>query len=369
METSTPEISFNNINMKRIKEPIDLNLENLGHLSEEYTIDFSETPLFENEENNFFQKTPIQIPKSPILEKIEEINVYSKSPIINKIPIINVKPIGLLSSNNELKFNTKISDTLEKGNLSISKNRYVNLSEDEKLNKKIYILEKFEILKENFLNWEIKIPGDEYSLDQMHTIYDNYIKRISISLQCGEWKSMLALILLCFEFCCKKFLKIDIIGFAKSEMEKKYKYDRILFKLGEERYSLQSSESSAFEQLMTFTGLNAGIFIFCKYIAPYIGGDGSMEIVKNIIDNFIDGDSISKLDSYKINSSNTVENKENKENKENGGLVGMFNSLVGDSSNGDYSKLITNIGSVAGKFFNNNNNTGIVKPKVKKVIW
>ena len=363
----SPTISSFPLN-KSIKEPIDIDFGAIQSIIGNFDIDLTDTP-----------EKKINVEETPIKSKAKTIEIYSPYQCKSKLPIINVKPIGVLNSNT-LEFNTKISDTIENNKIQ-KRGIYSNLSEYDKISKKIFFNEKFEILKENFPEWNIKLPDDSYSLDQIHDVYDNYIKRIAISIQCGEWKSMLAILLLMIEFCALKFCKIDIRGFAKAEMRKTNKYNRILHKLGEERYNAEGGESSAMEELIKLVGLNIIIFVFMKYVAPYIGGDASMEIIQNVLNNFIDNDNSSTLEKFQISEptkkENTNESNSNSDSNSDSGsnLGNILTSIVGNSKDlksGDYSNILTSIGSFASTFLgntNNNNNTTINKPTKKKINW
>ena len=340
----------NSINMKKL---LELDIEPLGINNNLIFIDINKTPIH-NTEN--IENDKIFIPESPkLINERKEIDIYSKSPILKKIPTIKVNPVG--STNN-------VTGEIEK----------CSKINNENIDRRIFLIEKFNYLKEHFPDWDINIPNDSYDIVHMENLYDVYLKKITISLQCGEWKTFLACFLLFFEIVVLRWLKLDIQGFALAEIKKTAKYNRILYKYGEERYSKDSEEASAVWQLVQAVGLNAMVYIFLKYIKPFLGGDLTAQVFENLINTFIENDGTNKLDKFSLNYNEEKKSEEKEKPKEipkeePNILSSLLGAFSGGNESGDYSKIIGNIGNMATKLMNPEKKNTVEKINKKIVKW
>jgi hypothetical protein len=171
---------------------------------------------------------------------------------------------------------------------------YSTMSVREQLDMRVVFKHKFQRLRTEYPDWGIQDPLESYSLDQIHDVYENIIKSITISYSSSQKKIYLVLGFYLFEIFGTHVLGLNMKGYGASQCNALNKYDSLMMELGE-KYYIQGAGNWPIEARLLFTvALNALIFIAIKWIGGKIG-DGADTVIQNIVDKLINnGEILSK---------------------------------------------------------------------------
>jgi hypothetical protein len=148
---------------------------------------------------------------------------------------------------------------------------------------------KFTILIENHPKWKIIAPPDTYTLDQKHTLYEIYVRKIVASMNTGQWKIYLILMWLCVEILCVKGLGIDASGYTKMQIASMNKYDTMLVKLGEKYHSNAEGSWSIEGKLIFASVFQCCVFMGIKFVTSYLGAESFAGDFQNQLEGILSG--------------------------------------------------------------------------------
>lgn len=229
---------------------------------------------------------------------------------------------------------------------------------------------KFGILREKFPNLNVIELHESLDLDQMHDLYDYYIKHILISKETGQYKAYMVIFLMFIEVIGVKLLKLNMSGYTISQLKIINRYDSLFAELGEKWLVSGGSGWPVEARLMMMMLFNAVIFLVVRYLCSWLGVEGLADTLQNMIDKMLNGPDIMGSvvgGSAPVGappSNNYVPTEEphvSQEPEQTGGanpIDGIMNAFSGFlSKNGSsITETIANIGtSITGKMQNNNN--------------
>ena len=197
---------------------------------------------------------------------------------------------------------------------------------------------KYNSLKLNYPDYNIVFNRDK-NLNLLHKNYHGYIKNIYSHMNIGQTRLAYILCLLVVEVVCIKVFSLPMAGYTKMEMKRMYKYNSLMIELGEAMCPETGGEGdkkSIEWRIASALIWNIIVFLGIKILSNYMGGEGMIETVRNIVD---------KLFENNINFEN-IENGEAKNINDDEGeiLSGLFDGS-GDSAN-ELGEFISSIGSV-----------------------
>ena len=166
---------------------------------------------------------------------------------------------------------------------------YANMSAAQQADMRIIFRSKFHTLRENFPGWSIIDPPASFSLDQIHDMYEGYVKQIVVSLNCNQWKVYLIIMFLAIEVFCIRILGLDARGFTMAQLRIMTRYDQVLVELGEKYYVQGPSSWPVEARILMMAGFNGIIFIAVKYLSKWVGGDAMAGPLQEVITNFLGG--------------------------------------------------------------------------------
>ena len=150
---------------------------------------------------------------------------------------------------------------------------------------------KFGILRSNYPQWDVVDPPDALTLDQIHDLYEYYIRQIIISKETGQYKVYLVLFFMFVEVIGVKILKLNMSGYTMSQLRIMNRYDSILSELGEKWLISSGSEWPVEARLLMMAVFNAVIFLAVRYLCSWMGVDGLSDTIQNFVDNMLNGPS------------------------------------------------------------------------------
>jgi len=132
--------------------------------------------------------------------------------------------------------------------------------------KKRELLFKFEILKKSYKTRADKIPECTIHtpLEQMESIYEMTRKHLKLDDSVDGNKRYLMVCFMLIEWMLGRFFKLDMEGFSKHQISKLDEYDKLLFELGEKKYSPVKKEWPVEVRLAIMVLFNAAAFVFTK---------------------------------------------------------------------------------------------------------
>ena len=145
---------------------------------------------------------------------------------------------------------------------------------------------KFSSLRAAYPAWVIPEFSEESSLDQVHDLYEDYVKRIIISLNSTQYKIYLTIFFLAIEVFGIKVLGLDLRGYTKSQLATINRYDRLMLELGEKYYVQGNSNWPVEMRFMMMAGFNAIIFVVIRYLCKNIGDESGA--MTGMIQGFVD---------------------------------------------------------------------------------
>ena len=165
---------------------------------------------------------------------------------------------------------------------------------------------KFGILRSTYPQWEVVEPDNTLTLDQIHDLYDHYLKQIMISRESGNYKTYMVIFLMVIEVIGVKFLKLNMSGYTMSQLRIMNRYDALFIELGE-KYLVSSGSNWPVEARIVMMMLfNAVIFLVVRYLCSWMGMEGIADTLQNMIDNMLNGPSMISQNSGPIGSSNPI---------------------------------------------------------------
>lgn len=235
--------------------------------------------------------SPLPLPNiNPIIQPI--IPSLAFQPQSAQIPEIKVNPLGFTPSNE-----TSNSQPLP---VATSTNRpnYVTMSIPQQIDMRVMFRTKFGILRSSYPQWNIQDPSEGSTLDQVHDMYENYVKEIIISMNSNQWKIYLIILFLGIEIFGIKVLGMDFKGYTMSQVKSMNRYNRLLVELGEKYYVQGNSNWPIEIRFIITAAINAIIFFAIKYFSKWLGGDHMSEVIQGFVDKI--------LNSEMLNSSGTT---------------------------------------------------------------
>lgn len=304
-------------------------------LSEEPINDFNPPPVLKEEED-FLAQTPVIKFTTPIRRKrvVEDEDVSFPS-----IPPPNIKMMTPLPdySDDEV-VNNRVK-------LLLDKSGEVNYdSENEKV--QIAVLEAYTIKYQNlaihYPEYNISFPEGKH-LNTIHKHYHEIIKSIYVNMNLGQTQLGYILCMMVLEFVCVKVLNLPMAGFTKMELKRMYKYNALMIELGESMFPTGGGQPSPIEWRIASTFFwNVVIFLGIKIISSYIGGDGMVDMVRNIIDKMMDNP---------ITPGNIETGDAKNINAQQGDMGDIFGGMFGGGGSGagdgmsEITELISNLGT------------------------
>jgi hypothetical protein len=148
---------------------------------------------------------------------------------------------------------------------------------------------KFGILRSSYPDWQIQDPDERLSLDQVHDIYEYYIRQIMVSKETGQYKVYLVIFFMFVEVVGVKLLKLNMSGYTMSQLRIMNRYDTLLAELGEKWLVSSGSEWPVEARLLMMSTFNAVIFLAVRYLCSWMGVEGLSETIQNFVDNMLNG--------------------------------------------------------------------------------
>ena len=277
------------------------------------------------------------------------------------IPEVNIRPqLSIPSSPAQHRSTTSTEP---------ARPNYNSMSASQQADKRNMFKFKFGTLRMNYPNWNIQDPSDDTSLDQIHDLYENYVKQIMISLNSSDWRKYLVGLFLGMEIIGIKIFKLDIAGYTMAQLKSINNYDRLLIEIGE-KYYFQSESNWPIEAKFMFVAIKS-FLMFCgfKFLSKYVGGAEMFEFIQSLFDgannvNF-DKSPAKQLDEVGIPIPVTK--------PDGGGLMNMLGSFMGgqDGGNGGgVTELIAKIGNAfTQNLASNNQPAEPAQPVRRRVIF
>lgn len=228
------------------------------------------------------------------------------SPVVNipranrQVPIVNVEPIGTIHSEAtpmseatpaNIAANINILQQFGPAAMPVKPQRpnYSAMSLQQQQEVRIQFNTKFAILQQSFPGWTIVVPPATHTLDQVHDAYEGYVKQITISYNCNQWKVYLVVMFLIMEIVCVKGLKIKAArGATMRQVKIMNRYDSLLVELGEKYYVQGPSNWPVEARILLFGIFNMATFIGIKYLADWMGGgEVYADALQGAIDNML----------------------------------------------------------------------------------
>jgi len=347
-----------------IKEEVIISTEDedaidVSEEKEEVIDDFNPPPVIKDEDS-FLAQTPVIRFTTPIRRKREPSFEEEKFPSIPPSNIRSMTPLPDYSDDGIV--NARVKELIGKGS-------EVNFdNEDEKVQEsamEAYII-KYQNLSINYPEYNIVFPEGK-GLNTIHKHYNEVIKSIYVNMNLGQTQLAYILCLMVLEFFCVKALNLPMAGFTKMELKRMYKYNTLMIELGESMYSTGGGKPSPIEWRIASTFFwNIVIFLGIKIISSYVGGDGMVDVVRNVIDKMMDNP---------ITPENIESGEAKNINSQQNDMGDIFGNLFGGKSDGtsELTELISNLGTnftekmESGKKNNNGNNPG--NKKKSRIIF
>ena len=198
------------------------------------------------------------------LEQFGESSSENEIPLPKKKGSVEMSDSGQLPSDEEGSDDDMDEDEEEEDGLTPE--------EREEIDRKEYLV-RFRILKRGNPNYKDFPEYTEHTpLVALKTMYNETVKMIQLEENVDSYKTYLKVGFFIIEFgLCK--LGLDFKGFAKIQMKKMDKYERMLIELGEKSYSNFTNNWPVEVRLIGVLLADAIIFYICKIAADYMGND------------------------------------------------------------------------------------------------
>lgn len=150
---------------------------------------------------------------------------------------------------------------------------------------------RFELLRDNWKNYNIPEIDDDTPLEELHEQYESYIKHIHIRENSGKYKIYMVLLWLFIELVCSK-LGLPISGYTMWQLKAMNRYEKYLIKLGERNYVHQAAEESTWPiefDLIFVALINAILLIVIKLACDYLEIGSKAEYITDTISSYLSG--------------------------------------------------------------------------------
>lgn len=152
--------------------------------------------------------------------------------------------------------------------------------EQEEEDRKEYLI-KFKILKRQYKNFDFPVYTEHTPAPTLKRMYDDSFKMITLDENVNNYKNFLLMGFLGIEMLATKVLGLDFKGFAKIQMTKMEKYERLLVELGEKSYSNFANNWPVEVRLVGILLMDACVFYMVKMAQEY-AGDGMLEMISMV---------------------------------------------------------------------------------------
>lgn len=243
---------------------------------------------------------------------------------------------------------------------------YAKITKDQEIYLRSEFKVKFGILRSSYPQWNVIEPNDTLTLEQIHDLYDHYLKQIMVSRETGNYKTYMVIFLMVIEVIGVKFLKLNMSGYTLSQLRIINRYDSLFMELGE-KYLISSGSNWPVEvRIVMMMLFNAVIFLVVRYLCSWMGMEGIADTLQGLIDNMLNGPNMMTQNGGPIGSSNPIPDPVSSSDKpaptsDAGGsntidkIADMFGSFV--SKNGsNITEKIAEIGTLFTSKTQNSNN-------------
>lgn len=166
---------------------------------------------------------------------------------------------------------------------------YSKMTLEQQVFMRTQFMAKFGILRSSYPDWQIRDPDDRLTLDQVHDVYEYYIRQIMVSKETGQYKVYLVIFFMFVEVVGVKLLKLNMSGYTMSQLRIMNRYDTLLAELGEKWLVSSGSDWPVEARLLMMATFNAVIFIAVRYLCSWMGVDGLSETIQNFVDSMLNG--------------------------------------------------------------------------------
>ncbi len=199
---------------------------------------------------------------------------------------------------------------------------------------------KFGILRSSYPQWNVIDPSPTLTLDQIHDLYEYYIRQIIVSKETGQYKVYLLIFFMFVEVVGVKLLKLNMSGYTMSQLKIMNRYDSLLAELGEKWLVSSGSDWPVEARLLMMAVFNAVIFLAVRYLCSWMGVDGLGDTIQGFIDNMLNGPSSQQLPGMPGENmrpqmhASVPERVEASSGNPLDGLAGAFSGLFGGNKSG-----------------------------------
>ena len=171
---------------------------------------------------------------------------------------------------------------------------YSEMSIEEQAKHRSTFLARFSLLRDSWKSHNIPEIKDSMSLEEIHDIYDIYVKNIHVSQSKDKYKVYMVVMWLFIEYACIK-MGLNVSGYTMAQMKSMTKYERLLIELGEKNYQYSPAGEAndwPVELNIVFMALaNAAIFIVIKMLCESMKmGDALANTIVETISSYLSGD-------------------------------------------------------------------------------
>jgi len=220
---------------------------------------------------------------------------------------------------------------------------------------------KFAILKDSHKDWVIMNPPESFTLDQLHSLYEIYIKKIVARVNCSSWKIYLILMWLVVEIICIKGIGINASGYTKMQIASMKRYDIMLIQLGEKYHSSSDAQWPIEAKLLFMSLMQCAVFVGIKYAASCLGAESMVDGIQEKLESVFAGPTPTEKGPVDITGLPSVPaaSASSAPADNLGGLGGLLSSFMGGggAGGGDIASLLGNVGTMFTGNLSNNNNT------------
>ena len=220
---------------------------------------------------------------------------------------------------------------------------YSKLTLDQQVYMRSEFKVKFGILRSSYPQWGIQDPDDRMTLDQVHDIYEYYIRQIIISKETGQYKVYLLIFFMFVEVVGVKLLKLNMSGYTMSQLKIMNRYDSLLAELGEKWLISSGSDWPVEARLLMMATFNAVIFIAVRYLCGWMGVEGLADNIQNVVDNMLNGPSATAFSAPGMPERPPTPTPAMAASQSTGnpldGLAGAFSGLFGGGNNGSSNSM------------------------------
>ena len=146
------------------------------------------------------------------------------------------------------------------------------------------ILAKFNMLEQQYPDVKLPYVSMATDLGFMQQEYQNIVKRLKLTSKRAQYRQFLIYGFSGIEFVLGKMFKLNMEGYAASQIQSISQYDQILFELGEKHYLPDAPERFPVEvRLLGMIATQTAMFLIGQYLAKKLGGATSGTGLLNII--------------------------------------------------------------------------------------